>query len=106
MPRNYAKKKKSHKAAMAMIFLVVAFFCGTIAMSNRDKKEELDRQQKEIESLENLISEQENRTLELQNLKVYVKTMKYVEDKAKELGLVYPDEILYKPKQIYTLGRC
>ena len=87
MPRNYAKKKKSHKAAMAMI-----------AMSNRDKKEELDRQQKEIESLENLISEQENRTLELQNLKVYVKTMKYVEDKAKELGLVYPDEILYKPK--------
>lgn len=98
MPRNYAKKKKSHKAAMVMIFFVVAFFCGAIAMNNRDKQEELDRQQKEIESLESLISEQENRTLELQNLKVYVKTMKYVEDKAKELGLVYPDEILYKPK--------
>lgn len=81
-----------------MIFLVVAFFCGTVAMSNRDKQEELDRQQKEIDNLQSLISEQENRTLELQNLKVYVKTMKYVEDKAKELGLVYPNEILYKPK--------
>ena len=30
MPRNYAKKKKSHKAAMITIFIVVAFFCGEV----------------------------------------------------------------------------
>ena len=38
------------------------------------------------------------RTLELEELRVYVKTMKYVEERAKQLGLVYPDEIIYKPK--------
>ena len=98
MSRNYAKKKKSHKAAMAMIFLVVAFFCGVISISNREKQQKLDHQQQEIDNLHELIAEQENRTAELENLKLYVKTMKYVEDKAKELGLVYPNEILYKPR--------
>ncbi|MBQ6814517.1 MAG: septum formation initiator [Lachnospiraceae bacterium] len=98
MPRNYAKKKKSHKAAMVMIFLVVAFFCGTLAIANSNKQEELDKDLQEVQRLQELIQEQENRTLELQDLKVYVKTLKYVEEKAKELGLVYPDEILYKPR--------
>ena len=98
MPRNYAKKKKSHKAAMVTIFIVVAFFCGTLSISNMNKQKELDREQKEIERLEAEIAEQEKRTLDLNDLKVYVKTMRYVEEKAKELGLVYPNEIIFKPR--------
>ena len=98
MPRNYAKKKKSHKAAMVTIFIVVAFFCGTLSISNMNKQKELDREQKEIERLEAEIAAQEKRTLDLNDLKVYVKTMRYVEEKAKELGLVYPDEKIFKPR--------
>lgn len=98
MPRNYAKKKKSHKAAMITIFVVVAFFCGTLSVSNRNKQKELDRDQKEIERLEAEIAVQEKRTLDLNDLKVYVKTMRYVEEKAKELGLVYKDEMVFKPR--------
>ena len=98
MPRNYAKKKKTHKAAMVTIFIVVAFFCGVISISNRNKQKELDEDRKEIERLETQIAAEEKRTLDLDALKVYVTTMKYVEDKAKELGLVYPDEILFKPR--------
>lgn len=98
MPRNYAKKKKSHKAAMVTIFIVVAFFCGVLSISNRNKQKELDEDIKEIERLEEQIAAEEKRTLDLDALKVYVKTMKYVEDKAKELGLVYPDEIVFKPR--------
>lgn len=98
MARNYAKKKKTHKAAMVTIFIVVAFFCGVISISNRNKQKELDEDRKEIERLETQIAAEEKRTLDLDALKVYVTTMKYVEDKAKELGLVYPDEILFKPR--------
>ena len=98
MARNYAKKKKTHKAAMVTIFIVVAFFCGVLSISNRNKQKELDEELKEIEKLEAQIKEQEERTLSLDALKVYVTTMKYVEDKAKELGLVYPDEIVFKPR--------
>lgn len=98
MPRNYAKKKKSHKTAMITIFVVVAFFCGTLSVSNWNKQKELDRDQKEIERLEAEIAVQEKRTLDLNDLKVYVKTMRYVEEKAKELGLVYKDEMVFKPR--------
>ena len=42
MARNYAKKKKSHKAAMVTVFIVVAFFCGVLNISNRNKQKELD----------------------------------------------------------------
>ena len=98
MPRNYAKKKKSHKAAMVTIFIVVAFFCGTLSISNRNKQKQLDEDEKEIARLEEEIEVQEKRTLDLNDLKVYVKTMRYVEDKAKELGLVYPNEIIFKPR--------
>ena len=52
MARNYAKKKKTHKAAMVTIFVVVAFFCGTLSISNRNKQKELDKDRKEIERLE------------------------------------------------------
>ena len=65
MPRNYAKKKKSHKAAMVTIFIVVAFFCGTLSISNRNKQKELDKDRKEIERLEAEIAAQEKRTLDL-----------------------------------------
>lgn len=98
MARNYAKKKKTHKAAMVTIFVVVAFFCGVINISNRNKQKELDEERKEIEKLEEEIAKEEERTLNLDALKVYVTTMKYVEEKAKKLGLVYPDEIVFKPR--------
>ena len=65
---------------------------------NRNKQKELDEDRKEIEKLEEQIAVQEKRTLDLDALKVYVTTMKYVEEKAKKLGLVYPDEIVFKPR--------
>ena len=98
MARNYAKKKKTHKAAMVTIFVVVAFFCGVINISNRNKQKELDEERREIEKLEEEIAKEEETTLNLDALKVYVTTMKYVEEKAKKLGLVYPDEIVFKPR--------
>lgn len=97
--RNYGKRKKTHKAAMIMIFFVVAFFCGTLYISNQSKEEELARINEQKDKLLQEIEKEEKKTLELEELRVYVKTMKYVEEKAKQLGLVYPDEIIYKPKK-------
>ena len=98
MPKNYGKKKRTHKAAMIMIFFVVAFFCGTLYISNRSSEEELDKLNEEKDKLMAQIEDEEKRTLELEELRVYVKTMKYEEERAKQLGLVYPNEIIYKPK--------
>lgn len=98
MVRNYGKRKKTHKIAMIMIFFVVAFLCGAMYISTQSGKEELAKLNEQKDKLQAQIEEEEKRSLELEELRVYVKTMKYVEERAKQLGLVYPDEIIYKPK--------
>ena len=46
------------------------------------------------------IEEEEQRSKDIEELGKYVQTKKYVEEVAKErLGLVYPDEILFKAKE-------
>lgn len=56
-------------------------------------------QQREEELLA-LIEKEEARTEEIEELKKYVQTKKYVEEVAKErLGLVYEDEILFKAEE-------
>ena len=99
MPKNYGKKKRTHKAAMIMIFFVVAFFCGTLYISNRSSEEELDKLNEEKDKLMAQIEDEEKRTLELEELRVYVKTMKYVEERAKQLGLVYPNVVIFKNEE-------
>ena len=98
MGRNYGKKKKSHKTATVMIILLVFIFCGTMYVVNGKLQDELDEKNQQKEKLEQHIADEQDRTEELQKLRVYVKTMKYVEERAKQLGLVYPDEIIYKPE--------
>lgn len=45
-------------------------------------------------------TEEEQRTKELEERKIYVQTKQYIEEVAKEkLGLVMPDEILLKPSE-------
>ena len=63
------------------------------------KQSDLDYQIRE-ENLARQVAEEEKRTGELQEYKIYVKTKQYAEEVAKErLGLVNPDEILLKPTQ-------
>ena len=47
-----------------------------------------------------LFRSEEQRSKDIEELGKYVQTKKYVEEVAKErLGLVYPDEILFKAKE-------
>ena len=56
--------------------------------------------QKQEEQLMAQIAEEEQRSKDIEELGKYVQTKKYVEEVAKErLGLVYPDEILFKAKE-------
>lgn len=50
------------------------------------------------QELSQKMSEQQSRSVSLEEYKKYVQTKKYIEQIAKEkFGLVYPDEILFKP---------
>jgi len=47
-----------------------------------------------------LISDENDRTKEIEERKLYPGTKKYIEDVARsQLGMVYPDEIIFEPEK-------
>lgn len=90
---------KDSKLGMSMMIAVVVVFCAVMIIKTLHGKEtlyELDLKGKKLtEELQN----EELRNEELEEKRVYVQTKMYVEEIAKKLGLVYPDEIIYKPNK-------
>lgn len=80
---------------MVVLFLALAVRAKSVSLQQAD----LDYSVKE-EQLADQLKKEEDRTKELQEYKIYVKTKEYAEEVAKEkLGLVNPDEILLKPTE-------
>jgi len=101
--RNAARKRKKLEKSNRIGALIIALLLLTfgvviwsrISVAN-DRINNLDQQ---IQDLEDQYQEQKERAISLEERKVYVQTKKYIEDVAKQLGLVYPDEIIYKPSK-------
>lgn len=91
------RRKRQNHFGMVMLFILVAMFCSVIAIKSIQLRNKRDEYNKKIEALQKQIDEQNERTLELQEYEKYTKTVKYVEEVAKEkLGLVYEDEIVFE----------
>ena len=72
------------------------FFCGLMLSqimssinNNADKEARKARLEEQIEL-------EEQRRSELDDEEAYIKTREYIEEKAKSIGYVYPDEIIFK----------
>ena len=48
-------------------------------------------------ALQETLDEQYKRSDDLEQQRIYVQTKKYIEEKAKDLGYIYPDELILKP---------
>jgi len=94
-----AMKRKKRMEFRLIVFtvlclLLVASF-GKIRLHQKN-----DAYRRQEEELLAQISEEEERTEEIEELRKYVQTKKYVEEVAKErLGLVYENEILFKAEE-------
>ena len=78
--------------AFAIFCLLIVASVGKVQL--RRKGEAYQQREEELLAA---IADEEARTEEIEELKKYVQTKKYVEEVAKErLGIVYEDEILFK----------
>ena len=91
------KKKNEGKLCIAGICLVVIIFGIVMYVRTKDAQGQIEELNRDMQKLEEQLKEEELRSEELEEKKVYVKTKMYVEEMAKKLGLVYPDEIIYRP---------
>lgn len=91
------RTKKTNHIGMVMVLILVAMFCLVIAIKSIELRTKRNEYSKRIENLEQQIDFETERTKELAEYEKYTKTVKYVEEVAKEkLGLVYEDEIVFE----------
>ncbi len=84
---------------MLGICAVVVVFGVVMFVRIGSAKEELDILNTDKAQLEKELESESERADALEQRKIYKTTKMYIEEMAKQLGLVYPDEIIYRPTQ-------
>lgn len=94
------RRIRKHNNGTGLILLLVLMIFGTVsyARANLDSRRAvlLERQ----EEVEEQFKREEERSAQIEDLKAYVQTKKFVEETAREkLGLVYKDEVIFQSEQ-------
>lgn len=98
--RRVEPVRKKNRRLLSVMILVFACIVLSTTMMHLKKKEEQEYEEKLAEKnrLERLIAEEQSQTETISNYKAYVQTTSYIEEIAREvLGLVYKDEVLFRP---------
>lgn len=80
--------------AVIAIAAILIFMLGIHIKNMEQEDKELSAK---VSGLRASYEQESSRTAELEEQKIYVQTKQYIEEMAKKLGLVYPDEIIFKP---------
>ena len=98
------KKQKPSKKSIVGISVVAIFFTVLVAVFFRVQTQKIEAQNAEderrIAELNEELESEQARSDEIDEYGKYVNTKQFIEDMARErLGLVYPDEIIFKTEQ-------
>jgi len=91
--RTYRKKR----ITFYIIALTVLIICAVVSYSRYSLDRQYEKLQEQKASLELSIEEEAERSKEIEEYSVYVKTKKFIEDVARNvLGLTSPEDVLIK----------
>lgn len=95
--RREQGNKTSNKLITSVIVIVVVGLCIFFNIRMKDIREQNAADAKEIEKLQEELESEQDRAEELEEYSKYVNTKQFVEEFARDkLGLIYPDEIIFK----------
>lgn len=87
------------RTGIGIITFIVLIVCGIVAYKMVDLEDQSAKANLRIEELTREQKEEEERAAEISNEKAYRQTPSYIEDVARDkLGLVYEDDIIFKPE--------
>lgn len=93
------KQRRSGILGMVLMFGLVIVVAVSLLVSSNNLKKKNEEYEAQKAKLEQQLAEQQERKSELEEYKKYVQTKKFVEEVAKnKFGLLYPDEIVFKPE--------
>ena len=94
------RKRHQNRFSMFLVSLVVLMIMVVVAVRSVELQQKIEGYDTQIASLNAQIEAENARAEEIEEYRKYTQTKAYVEEVAKErLGLVYPDEILFKAKE-------
>ncbi|MDO4266170.1 MAG: septum formation initiator family protein [Eubacteriales bacterium] len=100
MAAKKRKKNLNNRLSLIGITLVVCVLAVAVGVRSESLKTKEQTYLMREDTLNKSIEDEEERTEELNEKKVYVKTKEYIEEVAREkLGLVNPDEIILKENE-------
>lgn len=83
---------------IGLMLIMVSVIGVTMIYLRKQAEEKLAERKATKARIERLIAEEEERTVSISDYRAYVQTKSYIEEIAREvLGLVYKDEIIFKP---------
>jgi cell division protein DivIC len=80
-----------------VVIVIMLIFVGIMMYQIHNLKEKNSQLTAEREVCQKMYDKEVERKEELEEQKVYVQTKEYIEEAAKKLGFVYPEEIIFKP---------
>ena len=95
--RRNGGKRKSNKTAVMTMFAITLMLLVVMSIAGGMLKQKAAVYQDRETQLEELILAEKDRTVSIESEKKYRQTLSFAEDVAREkLGLVYPNETIYK----------
>ena len=94
------RRSKQNKSSVVCISLIVLMLVGVMSIQIVSVYGRNQSYQAQEEELQSQLESEQARQKELEEYKKYVNTKEYIEQIAKtKLGLVYPNEVIYKEKE-------
>lgn len=81
------------------VIVIMIIFVGIVSYQTKELKEKKSELGIKEQKLQEEYETESEKTSELEKQRVYVQTKEYIEEAARKLGFVYPDEIILKPKK-------
>lgn len=99
MRKKRRKRRNGNFHGMCCISAVVLVLLAVFAVKNQDLKQANAAYNVELAQIQQDIENEKARTEEIEEMKDYMQSDEYAEQVAKDkLGLVYEDEIVFKPE--------
>lgn len=93
-----SKKKNDNRGMIVGISLVGIMLCAILLVQTFNAYGTLSDLKKQKKELTQEYNDQLELSDELKEKEDYVKTDEYIEEMARKMGLVYPDEVIFKPE--------
>ncbi len=97
--RYVQRKVLRQRLSVILITSVVVILAGVLAVGSVNLLKKRKQQETQIVELEKQKLKEEQRKQELKEKEEYYNSDKYIEDVARDKGLAYENEILFKPEQ-------